>query len=247
MSVMAMSWVWEHSEAKGSAKLVLLALADHAGQDGGDAYPSVRRLAARCGLSERTVQSAIEGLEALGEIEVERRCGPRGTNRFRLPMTPADLAPPQISHPAESAPRPRRSRTSPPQNLRVTPADLAPEPTTNRPEPSLNRQTRDVAFAAWWVEYPRKVAKGAARAQFDKALRKAGLDALVAGAQRYTLSVQDEDPRYVKHPATWLKGECWDDEPAAKRAQPKGYGAISGVLRRRSAIDVSPIPKGQLR
>jgi pyocin large subunit-like protein len=214
MSVAAMSWVWEHSKAKGSARFVLLALADHAGADGGDAYPSVRRLAKRCGLSERSVQAALTVLRELGEVEVEANAGPGGTNRYRITMTPADSAPPQILHPADSAPAPRRSRTGGVQNLRQTPADSAPEPTTNRPEPSLNRQTRTADFDAFWLAYPRKVSKGAARKVWPRAVKRAKDVDLVAAAIRYAESVQFEDPRYIKHPATWLNGDCWEDEPA---------------------------------
>ena len=106
MSVQVSSWVWQHSKAKGAARLVLLALADHAGADGGDAYPSISRLCERCGLSERGVQDALRRLVASGEVVVYPQAGPRGTNRYRIPMTPA-----------ESAPHPRRMTRRPPQNL----------------------------------------------------------------------------------------------------------------------------------
>lgn len=151
-----MSWVWEQSRAKGSARLVLLALADHAGADGGDAYPSVRRLACRCGVSERTVQEALKALAELGEITVDANAGPRGVNRYRLTMTPAGSAPPQDLHP-------RNASQGPPQISHATPADPAPEPsgTVREPSPSSPSQSGSrgaVPASVWRTLAERKAA-----------------------------------------------------------------------------------------
>ena len=37
----------------------------------------------------------------------------------------------------------------------------------------------------------------------------------IAGAQRYAGERAGEDPKFTKHPATWLRGGCWEDEPPA--------------------------------
>jgi hypothetical protein len=54
----------------------------------------------------------------------------------------------------------------------------------------------------------------AARVAFDRAL-KHGVDpaALIEGARRYAGERAGQDPTYTKHPATWLRGGCWEDEP----------------------------------
>lgn len=233
MSVAASSWVWEHSRAKGTARLVLLALADHAGADGGDAYPSVRRLSVRCGISTRSVQGALKVLVALGELEVEDQAGPRGVNRYRLSMTPAESAPPQELRPADPAPTPRRIASVPPQNLHPTPADPAPEPTTNRPDPSLNRRAIAAAFDEWWKHYPLKKAKGAARPAFEKALKKVTLEVLIAGADSYATDPA-RDPDFTKHPKTWLNGECWEDQPEQERRRSKAVNAAERFAERHS-------------
>jgi hypothetical protein len=72
MSIRVMTAVWEYSSHKGAALLLMLAIADHAGDDGTNAYPSVRRLAQRTRLSERTVQRTIQECEASGELVVNR-------------------------------------------------------------------------------------------------------------------------------------------------------------------------------
>lgn len=64
-----MTWVWEHSKARGSELLCLLALADYA-NDEGEAYPGVKRLAQRCRVNKRAVQKILHKLGEVGEIEV---------------------------------------------------------------------------------------------------------------------------------------------------------------------------------
>lgn len=229
-----MSWVWQHSKAKGTTRLVLLALADHAGADGGDAYPSVGRLAARCGMGERAVQGAIKKLRSLGELEVEPNTGPRGVNRYRIPMTPADPAPPQNVRPADPAPPPRNTCTPPPQESTPPPAGSAPEPSRTAIEPSGNRPSRAAAldgFDEWWEHYPLKKAKGAARAAWGRARKKASVEELVAGAIAYA-NDPDRKRDYTKHPATWLNAECWTDQANNERQKSKGVTAALRLVER---------------
>jgi hypothetical protein len=82
-------------------------------------------------------------------------------------------------------------------------------PAEPEPEPELGDP-----FEAFWRAYPRKVAKDAARRAFAAAIKRGADPAiLIAGAQRYAIERQGEPPRFTKHPATWLNGGCWEDEP----------------------------------
>jgi len=102
VSVHATSAVWKWSQASGNALLVLLAIADWAEDDGSNAYPHIRTLAAKCRLSERTVERTITKLEALGELRVLRRGGGpvsidkwHRPNRFDVVLSGGDdLTPP---------------------------------------------------------------------------------------------------------------------------------------------------------
>lgn len=85
MSVQATSWVWEHSKSEGSARLVLLAIADAANREGMQSFQSAPSLAKMTGLSVRTVWRCIETLEALGEIVKEGRQGEYQTTIYSLP------------------------------------------------------------------------------------------------------------------------------------------------------------------
>ncbi|AUG78078.1 hypothetical protein CFP65_3277 [Kitasatospora sp. MMS16-BH015] len=86
MSHSARDWVWERSRTRGTARLVLLSLADHVTGPECLAYGSTRSLAGRTGAGERTVVTAVDRAVALGELEVVAgRRGPRGERVYRLP------------------------------------------------------------------------------------------------------------------------------------------------------------------
>lgn len=66
MSVESLAIVLHHSQAKGTAKLVLIGIANHDG-DGG-AWPTIDTLARYANVTARNVQKALDTLEALGEV-----------------------------------------------------------------------------------------------------------------------------------------------------------------------------------
>src|SRR5262249_59956977 len=69
------------------------------------------------------------------------------------------------------------------------------------------------AFERFWAAYPRRVAKEAARKAFAKAVEHgATVETLIAGAQRYAVERNGQDPKYTKHPATWINAGCWEDD-----------------------------------
>jgi hypothetical protein len=88
MSVQAMAWVIENSQTRGNQYIVLLMIANRADEEGASAWPSIRWLARRSRLSERTVQRAIRKLERGGDLGIEKAAGPKGTNRYQVIMQP---------------------------------------------------------------------------------------------------------------------------------------------------------------
>lgn len=68
MSVQALSWVLEHAEARLGARLVLIALANHAHDDGSNAFISQETIAREARLTARQVRRCIKELEAAGAI-----------------------------------------------------------------------------------------------------------------------------------------------------------------------------------
>jgi pyocin large subunit-like protein len=81
MSVEAISWALNlapvptgrSGQPSSACKFVLVGLANHAGPDGAGAFPSVATLVRYTGLSERTVRTCLDRLEAQGII---RPCDP---------------------------------------------------------------------------------------------------------------------------------------------------------------------------
>lgn len=68
MSIQVVAWVLEESDAEGGARLVLLALANHAHSDFTKAFPSVRTIAHEARMSTRSAQYNLRRLEADGRI-----------------------------------------------------------------------------------------------------------------------------------------------------------------------------------
>jgi hypothetical protein len=79
-----MDRIWENSPHSGSTLLVLLALADHA-NDEGVCWPSIPRIAKRARISERQTVRALADLQASGELQVLERGGGKGkSNVYRV-------------------------------------------------------------------------------------------------------------------------------------------------------------------
>lgn len=140
MSVEAIALVLHHSRARGTAKLVLIGIANHLG-DGG-AWPSIETLCKYAGdVDERNVQRALRTLTELGEVAVLRQAGgtrdtPDGLrpNRYevlvRCPVecdhTTAHRVKPHVIHRPEALPGMSES---------VPPADAPPPGAIATPPP----------------------------------------------------------------------------------------------------------------
>lgn len=83
MSIQAVAWVFDHSEAEGPARLVLISIASHA-DSSWCCFPSVPMIAAETRLSERQVYRSIKDLELLGELERSSGGGRGRRNTYRV-------------------------------------------------------------------------------------------------------------------------------------------------------------------
>lgn len=144
MSLTASSWAWATMGLAAGPKLVLLALADHADDDGA-CWPSQDRLVERTGLARATVQRSIDTLAADGLIERDPGSGRRST-RYRLRIEgPHHEAPTDIHRGLATRPLDGSSslttRPLPPQDEAPGASPRARSSLTTRPEPpepSLN-------------------------------------------------------------------------------------------------------------
>lgn len=104
MSLDAQDWVWNHSQSKGTARLVLLAIADKASGSDCSAYAGTTMLVRRSHAARSSVVVAVDRLIESGELEVvSGRTGPKGETRYRLPMARRHRRAPQEGGP-ESGP-----------------------------------------------------------------------------------------------------------------------------------------------
>jgi hypothetical protein len=86
LSLDAQDWVWNHSQAKSTARLVLLAIADKASGTDCSAYAGTTMLIQRANAARSSVIVAVDRLVESGELAiVEGATGPRGETRYALP------------------------------------------------------------------------------------------------------------------------------------------------------------------
>ena len=113
---------------------------------------------------------------------------------------------------------------------RVRPA-LVPDvsrstrPDQTRPDPTLTPKgvsTKTLpaepdGFEEFWACYPKRSDKGHARTAYLKAAKAAGVDVVLAGAQRFAADPNLPEPKFIPMPTTWLNGERWQDDPLPPR------------------------------
>ncbi|WP_236242404.1 helix-turn-helix domain-containing protein [Streptomyces sp. CC228A] len=93
MSSEAREWVWEHSSSRGTARLVLLSIADRVADEQCVSWASLSSLAKRTRASVSTVREALGRLVAGGELEqLDDLTGPQRSTVYRLPLAAKALA-----------------------------------------------------------------------------------------------------------------------------------------------------------
>lgn len=73
----------------------------------------------------------------------------------------------------------------------------------------------DILFDRFWSEYPRKEAKQAAKAEFEKLKPTEELLLTMLEAiekQKQSTQWQESGGQYIPHPRTWLHNKRWEDE-----------------------------------
>lgn len=148
MSVKQMGMVWEHEFGHGEM-IVMLALADHAHDDGTEIRPSVARLAWKTGYEVRQIQRILKHLrDDLGILVLVKRGGGRGNpNVYRFDWTKGVKKTPFNPQRVSSETLTSEQRVTSAQE-RVTLEELngdtamSPEPSVI--EPSVNNTTKVV-------------------------------------------------------------------------------------------------------
>ena len=104
------------------------------------------------------------------------------------------------------------------------------------------QNTDTEAFDRFWSVYPRKAGKQDAQRSFERALKVATLNEILAGAQKYA-----DDPnrvaQFTAHPSTWLNQGRWSDDPLPRRTNEdarRGVISTPTIVPPRFTADEAP-------
>lgn len=154
MSIKVMSALWDSGPQDKTALLVLLALADFCDDDG-VCFPSIRRIAEKCRMTERGAQKAIRKMESDGWLTIKTGNGRHGTNVYKIHTTPNDI---QGVNSVQGEQECKKPRT----RVQETLNGGSPEPSVTIKEPSVSEILGGVAsqeVAADFIEHRRQMKK----------------------------------------------------------------------------------------
>jgi hypothetical protein len=212
-------------------KLILLSLADQANDDG-IAWPSVKSITKKTGMSERTVFRHLSDLEKLGHIHREQRIGSSTVYHIHPCQndTPVKMTPlsPVTPTPVNLTPTPATHDTPPLSPVTPTPATVGRQ---KHQEPSIETKRNQIeppigstVFDEFWAAYPKKTGKGAALKVWCRMKDHRNVLGLILEALRWQLASEQwtkDGGQYVPNPSTYLNQERWLDEPIEIKTKPK--------------------------
>jgi len=123
MSIDATRWAWQQP-VKANLKIVLLSLADRAGENH-DCYPSIKRLSQDCGMSRASLFVCLDALEQRGLIQRINRTTDKGniSNIYQLigvddrKIMPVQSRPVTQTTPVQNPDYPRPESRLPPSRI----------------------------------------------------------------------------------------------------------------------------------
>lgn len=152
MGVTAMAWAWMQDAGTPGSKLVLMALADHANDDG-VCWPGQATIARKAEMSTRAVRDNLERLVARGLVQVEerrRQDGSKASNLYVLTMRLGLLDPPADSSGGAEAGRTSHRKQASGHEPSIEPSEGTPSPKTpSSRKPILKPEEEPELFAQW--------------------------------------------------------------------------------------------------
>lgn len=91
-------------------------------------------------------------------------------------------------------------------------------------------------FNQWYECYPRKVSRKKALAAFTQILKQLSFDKLLALTRKYAQEVENRDQQYIPYPATWLRGERWEEVEGIPLQEEESI-TLPSQVQQNSAID----------
>ena len=211
MSIRLMSEVWRTDLAT-IEKMVLLVIADHASDDGTEAWPSQATIAAKASISIRTVQRAVNSLVENGYLWMQKGAGGSATCREDRRPHKYTINIERLRGDSETTRDERGDIESDDGATLATSTGRLSRPMNHPIKPS--NETPE--FDLFWNSYPIKVGKAAALKAWVKAVKVEAPDVIIAGAVRYA-DDPNRHPSFTAHAATWLNAHRWNDSPLPPR------------------------------
>lgn len=233
MSIAALNWAWDQTDLSSSAKLVLVALADRANDDG-KCWPGMDKVAERACMSTRQVSRHLTTLEDMGLLSrrrLRRDDGTLGRYVYRLNMAQPTLMSPPDTDDQWSDATSGHSGSSPPDTEGVdhrtsVSGQEATQTTATHSEPK--EEPSDDNFEQFWGDFPRGQAgkpggdgsKKRAKQRWDNMTGPQQQLALAA-VGNYAAHVESPDGPWACHASTWLNQDRWEQwQKPAERAPP---------------------------
>lgn len=177
-------------------------------------------------LGRWAINQAAENLTTLGYLEVHRPKGNDGRfgAKHWVIMDPDAEQESTVGNSTMESPHMEQS-TDNKENYLL-------KKTTNK-DISSNEQL----FNKFWGIYPRKVAKAAAKKAFDKAMELVDEETLFTAVTALANDPNLPETTFIKHPATWLNTEGWEDEPYPPRVRTREELSLIQADRSKKSIE----------
>lgn len=200
--------------------MVLLVIADHASDDGTEAWPSQATIAAKASVSIRTVQRAVNSLVENGYLWMQKGAGGSATCREDRRPHKYTINIKRLRGDNETTREERGDNESDNGATLATPTGRLSRPMNHPNKPSNETPDEFIRgkddFDMFWNSYPIKVGKSAAKRAWDKAITVEKPDVIIMGAYRYALD-PNRHPSFTAHASTWLNAGRWADAPLPPR------------------------------
>lgn len=200
--------------------MVLLVIADHASDDGTEAWPSQATIAAKASVSIRTVQRAVNSLVENQYLWMQKGAGGSATCREDRRPHKYTINIKRLRGDNETTREERGDIESDNGATLATPTGRLSRPMNHPNKPSNKTPDEFIRgkddFDMFWNSYPLKVGKAAAKRAWDKAITVEKPDVIIMGAYRYALD-PNRHPSFTAHASTWLNAGRWADAPLPPR------------------------------
>lgn len=217
MGVKAITWAFSQP-VSGNGKVVLLALADHADDDG-KCWPSIPLVAQKACISVRTVQRVLITLESDGLVKRVHRTGDDGRNAANLYVLSIDgvnLSPgdgdSSVTGDGDSI------ATGDGDNCVTTLKRTINKNHQKEPSNILVGASVESEFEEFWQAYPKRSPhpnpKHPAKLKYVNARKAHNVphETMMTAVKAYAASVAKKDREMIAQAQTWLNQRRWEED-----------------------------------